>query len=1422
MSAGIKVLYLTQKHDNVEAIRCALQGSPYRCQVHVANNRRRFTTMLEKEAFDVILADHDDAACNGASTLSFVKARCMNRPVIMLAQQVDEECIIESIKQGAFDYVSLSRLSRLPLALQSALREAKKRQRLEAELRESEELHRTVLENITDAVFLTRENGDFTFVCPNSDVIFEYSPEEIHAMGNITTLLGVNSDGHKLFPENGIAENVEQTIHSKHGAERALLITVRRIKLKDSRFLFSCRDITEHKKAEQQLQKSREQLATLVGNLPGLAYRCHNDPDYTIEFISDGCYELTGYTPADFLEGRVRLGEIIHPEDRERVYRQVQEAVSSNGRFKLTYRIIAAHGEETTVWEQGCLSPQSKDGQVLLEGFITDITAQRKALEEIQFQAQMLNSVEQAVIATSLDGTIFYWNDFAEKLYGWKREEALGKNIVGFTTLDAAEVDAAEIMRRLRRGQSWSGEFLVRDRRGRVFPAHVTDTPILDEHGKLRAIIGISHDISEQKKAEQALRESERRFRLAVNHFPDTFVIYDAHRRLSFVNAAGIRMSGHKEAEMLGHRDEDLFPPKVTNPYLPLLKRAVKTRAPQTGECTISLATGSYHLVVTYVPILNENGGIEQILGIMHDISARKKAEQALRESEAKFRALTEATAAAIMIFQGEELLYTNPAASSISGYTADELVGRDFWDIIHQDFKEIVRKRGLGRQQGKRVKNHYETRIVCKNGEDRWIDFTGCKINYQGKPAVLGTAIDITGRKRAEQQMQIRTKQQHTVAELGQLALSDMSFSGLIQEAVTVVARTLNVKYSKILELLPDEDELVLKAGVGWPKRLYGRARVSAQSTSQAGFTLRSQQPVIVDDFAQERRFNRPELLKKHNVVSGISVIIGESDLPYGVLGAHCEHRRSFTMDDANFLQAVANVIAGAYHRQQAEEKLRHSQSMLLRTERLAMIGSWEWDFNTDEVTWSPEMYRQYQLDPEAYPRPTFELALSYIHPDDAKYIRNNMDRAFQTAVLQPLVYKLVCPDGTERYIIGQGELIRNEKGEPVRMTGFAQDITRQKLADEALQASREEMRTLLATMSDYVTKVDRNGVVTFINKSYPSLNPNDVIGASLYDWIEQRYREEYRRKINRVFRTCRQQEMLTSAITPEGRREWYLSRLSPIRQENGINEVIIVSTDITKRKEAAEAIQSQNTRLEQAVNEKQREMEKMMDRLIRQERLVTIGKVSGSIAHELRNPLGAVKQSAFFLRRQLASHSGKVCEHLDLIENELRIADRVITDLLEMTRTRPVQPESIELHAVLARAARRCRLRSEVDLNLDLRPKSLKIWADPVQLQQVFINLFMNSTQAMRGRGAILVRARLVRQKKICRIQIRDDGAGVAPELLVKVFEPLFTTRAKGTGMGLSICRQIIENHNGSIEISNNADAGSTITMLLPAVPK
>ncbi|MEE9200243.1 MAG: ATP-binding protein [Candidatus Brocadiales bacterium] len=189
------------------------------------------------------------------------------------------------------------------------------------------------------------------------------------------------------------------------------------------------------------------------------------------------------------------------------------------------------------------------------------------------------------------------------------------------------------------------------------------------------------------------------------------------------------------------------------------------------------------------------------------------------------------------------------------------------------------------------------------------------------------GLEKEIVERMRTEEDLKVRAHEQAAVAKIGQQALLGIDLSTLMDEVAVVVAKTLNVEYSKVLVLLPDGKALLLRAGVGWKEGQVGHTTVETGRKFQAGYTLLSNEPVVVEDFSTETRFEVPPLLRDHGVVSGMSTVIQGRERPFGILGAHTKRRRTFTKNNVNFLQAVANILGEAVEHHRAEVKLLESE---------------------------------------------------------------------------------------------------------------------------------------------------------------------------------------------------------------------------------------------------------------------------------------------------------------------------------------------------------------------------------------------------------------------------------------------------------------------------------------------------------------
>jgi len=288
-------------------------------------------------------------------------------------------------------------------------------------------------------------------------------------------------------------------------------------------------------------------------------------------------------------------------------------------------------------------------------------------------------------------------------------------------------------------------------------------------------------------------------------------------------------------------------------------------------------------------------------------------------------------------------------------------------------------------------------------------------------------------------------------VSEIGQQALRSEHSGPVLDHAVVLAAETLDVEYCKVLELLPDGKALLLRSGVGWKEGLVGTATVGSGTDSQAGYTLLSNGPVVVEDLRTETRFSGPPLLHEHNVVSGMSVIIPTSEGPYGVLGAHTKTRRSFSADEVNFLKAVANVLGMTIERERTEQALQKSAEEVLDLYNNAPCGYHSVDtdglfvrVNDTELSWLGYTRE------EMIGRLNFSDVLT---PESLAVFRENFPKFKAQGAIRDLEFDMVRKDGTILPVLLSGTAITDRAGNYVSSRSTIYDITARKQAENEIR---------------------------------------------------------------------------------------------------------------------------------------------------------------------------------------------------------------------------------------------------------------------------------------------------------------------------------------------------------------------------------
>ena len=560
-----------------------------------------------------------------------------------------------------------------------------------------------------DTIIVTDADGRIAECSESAVASYGYSREELLALHIAELRPPAQRDSLAARLEEAAASGgaVYETCHMRRdGSVFPVEISLRAVPVAGRTYYQGIiRDISQRKTLERELEESRRRLATLLDNLPGMAFRCANTPAWRMEFVSSGCEELTGYAPADLVgDHAVAYGDLIHADDRRRVWETIQQGVASGEPYRVTYRITTASGEPRTVWEQGRGVPAPGGAAVALEGFVADVTGRARAedaLRESEARQQALFASD--VIGTMVgdaSGTVVEANDAFLRLLGYERRD-LTTGVLRWKRLtppEFREIEEERLAEARDRGACAPYEKqLIRRDGSRVWVLSGL-TMVGPGRTDLMAFVV---DLTERKRAEEALRRSERLYRALFDSANDGVMLLQDQRFVA-CNDAAARLLGRTRDDIVGCRPDQLSP--LVQPD----ENPSETRARELVDAALAGASQFFeweHLrpdgsaVLTEVSLKRvELGGEELVQAIVRDISARKLSENVLRETVAgledaneKLRLLVEGTAYHFFYVRDldRRVTYISPSVETITGRDVREWLGRSGFFITSNPVNE-------------------------------------------------------------------------------------------------------------------------------------------------------------------------------------------------------------------------------------------------------------------------------------------------------------------------------------------------------------------------------------------------------------------------------------------------------------------------------------------------------------------------------------------------------------------------------------------------------------------------------------------------------------------------------------------------------------------------------------------------------------
>jgi PAS domain S-box-containing protein len=1092
--------------------------------------------------------------------------------------------------------------------------------------------------------------------------------------------------------------------------------------------------------------------------------------------------------------------------------------------------------------------------------FTRDITERRQAEDALRLQAQLLNAVEQAVIATDTRGAIIYWNDFAEKLYGWSSAEVLGRNILEVTPTDATKEQAAEIVERVAAGESWSGEFDVRRKDGTSFPAMVTDSPVFDERGEIVGVVGVSMNVAERKRAE----ETRRLLSAIVESSDDAIMSSTLERKIASWNAGAERMFGYTAAEVLGKDATILTPPDYLEDMTGRVERFKDDRVPQHFETVRRTKDGRLvDVAMTFSAITDESGNLIGVSAVARDITERKRAEVVSREQA---QVIEQAYDAIFLRDASNAITLWNRGAERTYGYTQEEALGRSPHELLQTEtpvpLDEIYASlKREGYWEGELTHTRKDgTRIVV---ESRWATV---RDGRGGVTSILEITRDITERKRAETELREQSEIIETVNRVGQTLAGELDLHKLVQTVTDAATEISNANFGSFFYNVLNEsgESYMLYTLSGVPRAAFAHFPMP-RNTDIFAPTFKGEGTVCIDDVKKDPRYGKnspyygmPEGHLPVTSYLAVPVVSRTGEVYGGLFFGHPEEG-IFTDRAARIVEGLAAQAAIAMDNarlfETAQRERAKAESSEQRYRFLAeSIPQIVWTANADG---SSDYFNQRWFDYTSLSRDDnggFN-ARDVVHPDDLPHTLELWKQAFETGEPYEIELRLRRgSDGSHRWHLARSVPLRDAAGKIVKWFGTSTDIDDRKRAEESQKFLAEASEVLVSSL-DYEETLKRIAdllvprladwcAVDMMTEDRVlrrlAVAHQDPVKIEFAHELERRYPQDMNEQqgVPNVIRTGEPElypnipdEMLTlvardaeqlrimrelglrsAMIVPLNVQGRTLGAITFVSAESGRH---YTETDLVFAEDLAHraALAVENARLYREAQEVNR---------LKDEFLATL-------SHELRTPLTAVLGWTRLLGTGQLDEPTRA-RALETIERNAQAQVQLIDDILDVSRIirgklrLDVRP--VELAPVIESAVDSVRPAAEakgIRLQVVLDPRTGPISGDPDRLQQVVWNLLSNAIKFTPRGGRVQVI--LARVDSHLEIDISDTGQGIARDFLPYVFDrfrqadPTTTRVHGGLGLGLAIVRHLVELHGGTVNAeSEGAGTGATFRIMLP----
>ncbi|MEO8035453.1 MAG: PAS domain S-box protein, partial [Acidobacteriota bacterium] len=680
---------------------------------------------------------------------------------------------------------------------------------------------------------------------------------------------------------------------------------------------------------------------------------------------------------------------------------------------------------------------------------------------------------------------------------------------------------------------------------------------------------------------------------------------------------------------------------------------------------------------------------------------------------------------------------------------------------------------------------------------------FTGEDVNFLR--ACANVVAECLHRENVESALRERARQQAAIADLAQRILVSPSLDATIA-ASELVMSTLDVEYASFMRLLPDGRQFVMVEGNRWSMTSGDRMAVEG---TQAGCSIESNETIVVDDYRLDSRFRPETNFLPHGILSGVTVPVVGKKTRFGVLTAHSPSVRRFLQSEVRFIKAAADLLAEGLERAETEGALRESRARY-----------------RDVVEGAPAIIATFFPDRtilalnRAFEEITGWTVAEWVGKDFADLIapeHQQKARQFFSAIVAG---NPVAPE--ELHLRTKRDEIRllqisaaphSTDGQVVEIYAFGHDVTDRRLAESERLRIARELELILDAAGEGIYGVGIDGRCTMINRAAASIlgyTAEELLGAQVHELIHSHPRSspDGTCQVAESIRTGQRIRVSDDAFVAKDGREIPVEySASPIFDEGVARGAVVCFADTSAR-------QKLEGQLEQA------------------RRLTSLGKLAATVAHEFNNVLMGISPFADLMHRETEGTNQRLFNSTTHIQNALKRGKRITEEILRFTNPSEPALAAFDVAGWLHSIEHEIRNVIGEAFAVEVRTpsESLSALGDASQLHQILTNLALNARDAMPMGGELTLVARhpspgetfgfgiLENPESYAQISVRDSGSGIPPAVVPHIFEPLFTTKKAGTGLGLAVTHQVVKRHRGEIFVESAVGRGTTFHLFIP----